>query len=211
MIGSFKTLAAAALLAVSLGSGACLAQSVNTDRPAPLTVVTKATYDQEILKADKPVIAIVVDGNSCSAVEALFEKAAQDHPEARFVKADAAEFGVPADKVPVMFTFAPVSSRNALMFKSKFTADPATFDAFITARIEAAAKANAAQKSINEAQAEVEKTIPRWQELYQNMRDEDKAERIALNDKLSKLMQQMADGHRAIAEVLESERKVSYQ
>lgn len=208
MIGSFKTLAAATLLAVSLGAGSALAQSVNTAAPAaPLTVVDKTSFDQEVLGADKPVIAIVVSADSCTTLEAMIEEAAKAHPEVKFVKSNGAEFGVPADKMPLLVTFAPAASRSAFFVKPAFTADKDTFDAFLKERIAAVTKANDAQKSIDAATAEMEKILPRWQELYANMKDSDKDERIALNEKLSALTRQMADGHRAIAEVIDAEQK----
>ncbi len=81
MFSSLKTFAAAALLAGTIGMGTALAQAPNVD-PVPtssLTVVTKTTFEQEVRKADKPVIAIVVGSQSCTALEALLEQAAKDH------------------------------------------------------------------------------------------------------------------------------------
>lgn len=209
MFSSLKTLAAAALLAGTLGMGTALAQAPNLD-PVPasaLTVVTKSTFEQEVRKADKPVIAIVVGSQSCTALEALLEQAAKDHPEAKFIKSEADEFGVPADKLPMLVSFAPGVSSHGLYEKANFSCDKASFDAIVKARIDAASKAMAAQKALEDASTQILETSPKLKALYDNYREqEDRAERIKLSGELSALFGKMAEKQREIIAIMDAER-----
>ncbi len=139
---SFAVSLAAALVAVALA--------------APASAKPLEPLTQEAIDAPAQTSIIVITGDDCAScadtIKAL-EAQADKHPEVKFLKGSAADFGVDKSQLPLVGMLVPEIG----IAYSKVNFVPGNdVDKFITERLAAAAKDTAAVAAVHKAQADLD-------------------------------------------------------
>jgi hypothetical protein len=75
----------------------------------PVVQLTEDNWRRELLQSTRPVIVLTESKNcaGCSEWQADFATKAKEHPEFKFAVSDAAQFGFPETKAPIISTIGP--------------------------------------------------------------------------------------------------------
>jgi thiol-disulfide isomerase/thioredoxin len=201
-----------------------MAQPAAADTPPPavtstptapaLEQVTKGTIEAAIDKArsnGKPILFVAVSPQcaACASLVKSLPEAAAKHPELVIVTADAASFGVAVGKLPLAALVAPQIGRSLVFQKFNLGTSPTELDAFLTEHGGRAVTMTKLDKEFYELSGSLTPLFDRLSELYGRVQDDEKNERIALNEKIAGILLHMADNQHKIAEMMQQERDAS--
>ena len=181
---------------------------------AALEQVTKSSVGALIDKArtdGKPVLLVAVSPKctSCAALVTSLQEAAAKHPELIIVTADADSFGVAVAKMPLAGLVAPTMGRHLVYQKFNFNPSPAELEAFIAEHGSRAVTMTRLDNEVRELSASLSPLLEKLQELMGRNLDNERQDRIALDDKIAGILDHMAKNQHRIAETLKQERDAS--
>lgn len=161
--------------------------------------------------AGKPMVIVAVSSKCLKCVplvESLLDASAK-HPEMVIATVDADSFGIPTDKLPLVNFFVPTIQRGPIFQKFNFAPSDTELDAFL---VKYANRGNEMIRLNNDNQRLSDSAQPllaRLGESYARGRDDERLARADLNEQLAAVLENMADNHHKIGDMLQQENDAS--